>query len=258
MEIGPGRIIEMLGHRSAMVAQALVGLDRSALAAGTELPGWTRLTVACHLRYGAQAVRQIVEATLEGRPSAYYPAGRELQRPTTLAPALGEPAVHVAASLRDEDDHLLSVLGGLAADAWDTPVIEHDDNPDLGDLSILGLVRLRLTEVVVHGTDLGMGLPAWQPDFGRAVLTQRLARRPRPAAGARWSVTIDATDAGAWTVTAVDGQLEVARSDAGAARLRGTANAHVAALLGRSGIGTIESTGDPVAARAYLDTCIGP
>lgn len=56
-------------------------LDDLALEAPSQLSGWSRLTILCHLRYGTQALRRMTIDALAGRETSYYPLGREHQRP---------------------------------------------------------------------------------------------------------------------------------------------------------------------------------
>lgn len=252
-------IVEMVRHRTDEVVGAMLELSSEGLAAASELPGWSRLTVACHLRYGAQATSQMIDATLRGRASAFYPGGRDLQRPRTLAPALGESANHVPRSLADSADALQRQVEGLSDDGWDRPVIPADD--DLTDITIGDLVQLRLTEVMVHGSDLGLGLAPWDPRFGEAAIEQRVRRmRCTPAAQAGEVRMVLRTHTGdCWTVS-VDAEGGC-RGDAGEhdadVCVTGPATALVALLLGRQAPDLVMD-GDSDAARGLLERLVGP
>ena len=65
----------------------LRNLDEAGLEGPSELPGWTRPTIICHLRYGTHALRRMTLDAMAGRDTSYYPQGRARQRPTTLLPA---------------------------------------------------------------------------------------------------------------------------------------------------------------------------
>jgi len=65
-----------IDHRTAGIVDALSKLDEHKSAAASRRPGWSRLTIACHLRYGAEAIGAMTEATLSGRPASYYQVGR--------------------------------------------------------------------------------------------------------------------------------------------------------------------------------------
>src|SRR5207302_7789085 len=81
-------------------------LHESALLAPSGLDGWSRLTIACHLRYGAQALSAMTAAALEGRPASYYPDGSGRHRPRTLVPLEGETTAGVVDSLHHHSDEL--------------------------------------------------------------------------------------------------------------------------------------------------------
>lgn len=152
------RVLSLIEARSAEICDAAAELDIAGLEAPSSIAGWSRLTIVCHLRYGAQACRQITRATLAGRPSAFYPGGRELQRPYTLKPALGEPPVHVVPSLEHECALLGEVWRAVPDAAWALPLIADDDDDDPVAPTLSGLAHLRLSEVMTHGDDLDVGL----------------------------------------------------------------------------------------------------
>jgi hypothetical protein len=144
----------------------------------------------------------MTRAGVSGERVAYYPGGRGSQRPQTLEPAPGEEPQEVVASLRRLSSELDQVWDGLVNGAWDRSVTEPDDNPDLGAIPISGLPLLRLTEVEVHGSDLGLGLDDWSDLFVRETLPARL----------RWLNVrrtnhreFDHSLKGTWLLVAVDG-----------------------------------------------------
>lgn len=261
-------VLALLEERSNAVCDAVVRVGPTELERPSLLPGWSRLTIACHLRYGAQTTRHMIEATLMGKPSAFYPAGRGLQRETTLHPALGEAVAHVPASLVDECANLGAIARELSPDMWARELIQVDPD-DLamtsGPLDLWDLLLLRLTEVVVHSSDidLGFGLDEWPADFGPAVLRQRLARLTS------WPVAGDAV----WRFQSIDGPGgDVVVDATGAARLRssdagtvspdvevsGRANDLVAALLGRRDVADLSVEGRPELWAALPDRLPGP
>ncbi len=243
---------KLVSERSEEVCAALEALDLGELDAPTALPGWSRLTIACHLRYGAQACRQMTEAALAGRPSAFYPGGRELQRPYTLRPALGESALHVMESLREECLSLAGLWAGLDEGDWGIVAYEHEETRSLGDPTLRELGLLRLTEVQIHGDDLQVGLGPWPAAFGRAVLPQRVARL---------RLDTEQLPDGVWLLSASDlGDHLVPPRAQGPpdVRFRATANDLVALLTGREPTGPIAVDGDPDMAAAFLGAIVGP
>jgi uncharacterized protein (TIGR03083 family) len=191
-----------VARRTGEVVAALDALDESALLGRSALPGWSRLTIACHLRYGARALVRMTGAALRGEPAAYYPGGRLAQRPATLEPAPGEAPAEVASSLADHGARLHELWSGLDERQWRIEVREPGDRPDLGALPLVRLALLRLTEVEVHGTDLDVGLAGWSDLFVGLALPFRLdwlnARRANHRA-------VDAGLQGSWLLSATDG-----------------------------------------------------
>jgi uncharacterized protein (TIGR03083 family) len=245
-------VLERLVARTAEVVDAL---RRADLDAPSLLPGWGRLTIACHLRYGAETSHRMTAATLAGEATAFYPGGRDRQRPATLVPRPGERSGDVVASLAEAGDRLHRLWAGLGPDGWARTVVEPTDRPDLGPLPLRGLALLRLTEVEVHGTDLGLGLPGWSDEFVRAALPFRVDRlhRRRPAGGplhASWLVV--ATDGPSWLVSVDGDRVDTRPAPPGTQateRIEGTSRDLVALLLGR---------GDPAFGESFRATFPGP
>ena len=189
-------------RRTEAVIGALGRLDDDALRAPSELPGWSRLTIVCHLRYGAGALARMTRATLAGQPTAYYPEGRARQRPGTLVPSEGESPRDVAVALARHSRDLDEAWSSLDGRDWSLAVVEPRDNPDLGPSDLARLPLLRLTEVEVHGSDLGLGLDDWSELFVRTALPLRLdwlnSRRTNHRA-------VDPGVGGSWLLVATDG-----------------------------------------------------
>lgn len=195
-------IVTSGAHRSEQIVGALHGLNAQALLQRSSLPDWTRLTIACHLRYGAEALLRMTHAAISGERAAYYPGGRVSQRPLTLEPLVGESPEQVVESLRCLSGELDQLWNALDDGVWEREVTEPDDNPDLGRIRLFDLSLLRLTEVEVHGSDLGLGLDNWSDAFVGAALPARLTRLSVRRTNHR---AFDHTLQGSWLLIAVDG-----------------------------------------------------
>ena len=195
-------LVAAVRRRTEELVAALDGLDERGLGAPSALPGWSRLTIACHLRYGAEAFGRMTAATLEDRPVSYYPRGRAAQRPGTLEPGPGEAAGDVVGSLADHAAALDRLWSGMAEGQWDREVVEPDDRPDLGPLPLSRLPLLRLTEVEVHGSDLDLGLDDWSDVFVDVALPFRLDWLNRRRTNHR---LVDEQVTGSWLLTAPGG-----------------------------------------------------
>jgi uncharacterized protein (TIGR03083 family) len=189
-----------IARRTGDIVEALLDLDDEDLTVRSELPGWSRLTIACHLRYGAEALRRMTGATLSGRPTAYYPQGRARQRAGTLLPNDGEGSRDVVNSLALHSRMLAQAWSAVDAEGWSREINEPEDNPDLGPVTLTQLALLRLTEVEVHGSDLGVDLDDWSAPFVTMTLPMRFDRLN--------SRTVDHRDGsleGSWLFVASDG-----------------------------------------------------
>lgn len=239
--------VDAIAARTATIVDALrvADLDGPSL-----LPGWSRLTIACHLRFGAVALARITDDALAGRPASYYPEGRAAQRPGTLEPMPGESAADVVASLAAESDALHRRWGVLDADGWATVAHEPHENPDLGDLPLETLAILRWTEVEVHGIDLDVGLPDWNVDFTALATPFRLLRmdgRPTTVTGA-WTLRSETASYG---IVADGHVVRAAAGDAGGTAIEASDRDLLAVLLGRP-------TLEPVDARSFRRAFPGP
>ncbi len=91
----PKVAIRGVAQRTRETTESLRSLDDAALRSPSLLPGWSRLTVACHLRFGAEALLPMTRDALAGKETAYYPQGRERQRP---AGCWNRPAIRLGSS----------------------------------------------------------------------------------------------------------------------------------------------------------------
>jgi uncharacterized protein (TIGR03083 family) len=233
----------------------------------TLLEGWSRLTVACHLRYGAVGSGWVTAETLAGREAAFYPEGRSVQRPGTLSPEPGESAADVFSSLTEASRNLYEAWRDLSVSDWQTDVVEPPDNPDYGSISLSVLPLLRLTEMEVHGSDLDLGLSEWSRTFVEVALPTRLAwlaiRRRDPALfdpSVQGSWLLSATDASRWIVSVTPDEVTSRPAhpdDTADATIEGTGSDLLAMLLGRPD-GQLVMTGDTEFARSFKRAFPGP
>jgi uncharacterized protein (TIGR03083 family) len=254
--------------RTTEIVAALEAAGPSALEEPSSLPGWTRLTIACHLRYGASASRRMTIDARAGRPTSFYPAGRSLERPGTLVPGEGEEPTDVVRSLALAGDRLHDAWAPLSAAQWQTVIEEPAGNPDLGPVTVARLALLRLTEVEVHGTDLDLGLDDWSEVFVAHALPIRLGwLATRRSNHRRIESTIDGSwllvpDDGPGTVVSVRGPqvtVEAAHATTVAdAVIEGRSRDLLALLLGRPTAQDLKISGDVRLGRAFREAFPGP
>lgn len=261
-------ILAAIDGRSRSIVRQLRELSKDELLHRSELPEWSRLNIACHLRFGAEALARMTRSAIQDRPVAYYPEGRERQRPQTLVPKPGESPQEVVESLARLSDALVEQWSSLPPTAWDREVVEPPENADLGPLPLPTLPLLRLTEVEVHGADLGLNLAGWSTIFVKTVLPLRLewlnVRRVNHRA-------FDAELVGSWLLVATDGPTYKVEVDGWTvtARPAGPDNPSraviqtssrdlLALLLGRSLQAPLVIAGDMAFARSFSRAFPGP
>ena len=271
MDGGDAREVAAAGRaRTAELVALLRGLDDAGWAAPSLLPAWSRLTVACHLRYGAAALARMTDDAVAGRPTSYYPGGRAAERPSTLEPSPGESPADVVRSWEAAAASLDERWASLPAEAWSVDVVEPAGNPDLGTVPLHRLALARLTEVEVHGTDLDVGAPGWSPVLVRVGLPTRLAWLATRRTNHR---DVDPSVQGSWRLVATDGVLPpwvvrvagalvtsaAAPPDLAAdAVIEGTGRDLLALLLGRPPLEPLRLGGDVALAAAFGRAFPGP
>jgi uncharacterized protein (TIGR03083 family) len=266
-EVAP-QLVAAVRARTDEVVAALRELGPQAIESASSLPGWTRLTIACHLRYGALASLRMTGDALAGRPTSFFPGGRTGQRPETLVPGPSEEPADVVRGLDRAAVQLHAAWERLSADQWAVTVREPDDNPDLGPVTLAMLALLRLTEVEVHGSDLSLGLSPWSPLFVACALPVRLAwlaarrsnrRAVDPSVGGSWRIV--AREGPVWRVT-VDGTAVTSElADPGAPadfEIEGESRDLLAMLLGRRLPSSTGPNGDRRSLDAFSRAFPGP
>jgi len=144
----------------------------------------------------------MTRAALAGHAAAYYPEGRDRQRPRTLEPLPDESPREVVESLGHLGEGLYQLWSELDPGAWGVDVVEPPEIRDLGPIPLGRLPLLRLTEVEVHGTDLGLNLGDWSKLFVDTVLPMRLSWLNVRRANHR---AFDTDLKGSWLLVATDG-----------------------------------------------------
>ena len=248
--------------------RAFRAMSDETLLSPPRLPEWSMLTLACHLRYGAHALFRMTSAALSGTPVAYYPEGRAQQRPATLLPLPGEGPRDVVSSLAVGCEELHRVWRMLDLPSWSRTVHEPAGNPDLGTVEMASLPLLRLTEVEVHGTDLGVGLADWSPLFVQVVLPMRLELLNHRRTNHR---AYEGELEGSWLLVASDGPTYLIavsgtrvesrpadRSTPARATIEGSGRDILALLLGRADIESLEVRGEPAFGAMFPRAFPGP
>ena len=262
------RLVNAVAERTQNIANSLRALSNEELHESSELPEWSRLTIACHLRFGAESLTRMTRSAVRGLPVAYYPEGRDVQRPRTLVPLPGESPHDVVESLAGLSEELNKEWSSVDPDSWGAQVVEPPENRDLGPVPLRHLPLLRLTEVEVHGTDLGLNLGGWSEIFISSALPMRLEWLNTRRANHR---VFDTDQEGSWLLVATDGPTykvtvngsdvdsHTACSDTRArAVIVATSRDLLALLLGRAVDTPPVITGDTAFGRSFCGTFPGP
>jgi uncharacterized protein (TIGR03083 family) len=254
--------------RQSEIGRALAELDDQQLRGPSHLPGWDRLTIACHLRFGARASERMTIDALAGTPTAFYPNGRSRQRETTLRPDEGESPTDVVTSLSEISDRLDRLWANLDNHEWDAEIREPADNKDLGTITLGNLALLRLTEVEVHGHDLDLNLSPWSATFVEAALPTRLTwlstRRSNHQSAdhsidGSWALA--ATDGPTFRINAHGAHVEVDAVSATPqvdATIATTSTELLAFILGRAPLDALQVRGDHTHAASFLKAVPAP
>jgi maleylpyruvate isomerase len=261
-------VIDAVDARTVAVVAALERLDEDELRAPSTLPDWSRLTVTCHLRFGAEGFLRLTRSAITGEPAAFYPGGRERQRPSTLQPSPGEGPRDVVRSLAEHSATLHATWQAFDASHWEHIVTEPDDNRNLGRLPVAVVPLLRLTEVEVHASDLDVGLDDWSTTFVSEALPFRLGWLSSRRSNHR---VVDETLVGSWLLRARDGPTylvsvsadgveshPVERDTPSTAVIDGTSRDLLALLLGRPLRQPLEISGDHEFGASFARALPGP
>ena len=267
MTSGP-ELVRAIAAAQQSLVRALEQLDDERLRAPTLLPGWDRLTVVCHIRYGGEAIQRMVRAGLAGEPVLFYPEGRVEHRPGTLHPRKGETPQAVVASFAAVCAELDATLATLGEDDFVIEVHEPDATFDLGTQTVEQLLTLRLTEVEVHAGDLLLGLDKWSNTFVEAGLplrferlATRLANQPPIDTSYEGTWLLRTTEGDAWTVTLEPRRAEVRMADYDTrsdATITASRRDMLALLLGRPLETEAVYAGDTELAAAFTKAFPGP
>jgi uncharacterized protein (TIGR03083 family) len=263
-----GELARVAAERTDRLISDLRALGPDALTAASRLPGWSRLTIVCHLRYGTSALLRMTEDALAGRETAYYPARRATQRPATLAPAAGESPLAVLDDWAVTAARLDELWRSLDSHHWAITVTEPADNRDLGPVPLGWFGLARLTELDVHGVDLDIGFPDWSDVLVDVSLPARLAGLATRRTNHR---KVDRSVQGSWLLVAdgfrwvisVDGDRVISRPASGPvdqarATISGTRRDLLALLLGRERRQPLEITDDADFAASFERAFPGP
>lgn len=268
-DLEPGAIepvLDALDDATDRLQAVVADVPEAELEAPSLLDGWSRLTVLAHLRAGAVASARLTEDALAGRPAAFYPGGAP-ERERSLQPREGESPAALVADLFAASDRLSQQWRGLGEDGWAVELRE----PKLGRMRLTRIVALRLTEVEVHGIDLGLDrLTDWSERFVQLCLPLRIGWLPAHAralpsadrsVNGRWLLRSDTGST--WLVSAAGGLASAAaKNDILDSQvdcvIEGTERELLALTLGRIPVENLRISGNETLARSFNSAFPGP
>jgi uncharacterized protein (TIGR03083 family) len=258
--------LDALDEATNRLRTALDDVGEDALQEPSRLEGWSRTTLLAHLRYGATASVRLTEDALAGRPAAFYPGGAT-EREESLRPGEGESATDLVADLFTQSDRLAEEWRQLDDADWEVELRE----PKLGRMRLTRAVALRLTEIEVHGVDLGLdGLDEWSDRFVEICLPLRIVWLPiharnlpeadRTVSG-RWLLRSDTGRS--WLVSASGalasaGPKDVIHEASVDCVISGSERQLLGLVLGRTPVDDLEVSGNEAKAQAFKAAFPGP
>ena len=170
--ITPENLLAELRRAADVVTGIAASLDDAAVAAPSELPGWTRGHVLAHLAGIANAMARQVEYSTRGERIELYDGGFE-GRNRAIELAAGHGAEQHRAAVGAAIDRALAAFGSLDKEGWQAPITFRD-----GVVFDGGLALWR--ELTIHATDLGTGRgpETWSRPFCEHLFEFLAARVP--------------------------------------------------------------------------------
>ena len=170
--ITPENLLAELRRAADVVTGIAASLDDAAVAAPSELPGWTRGHVLAHLAGIANAMARQVEYSTRGERIELYDGGFE-GRNRAIELAAGHGAEQHRATVGTAIDRALAAFGSLDEEGWQAPITFRD-----GVVFDGGLALWR--ELTIHATDLGTGRgpETWSRPFCEHLFEFLAARVP--------------------------------------------------------------------------------
>lgn len=170
--ITPEYLLAELRRAADVVTGIAASLDDAAVAAPSELPGWTRGHVLAHVTGIANAMARQVEYSTRGERIELYDGGFE-GRNRAIELAAGHGAEQHRAAVGAAIDRALAAFGSLDEAGWQAPITFRD-----GVVFDGGLALWR--ELTIHATDLGTGRgpETWSRPFCEHLFEFLAARVP--------------------------------------------------------------------------------
>lgn len=172
-------------HGAKLVHEGLAGLDESALAAASELPGWSRRHVTAHLAANADAVGNLVHWAASGERTPMYSSPE--QRAADIEAGSTRPGDELRTWFDASAARLSAAMATLTPEQWSSQVVTAQGRT----VPASETPWMRAREVMVHAVDLGTGttfadLPSdFLEELADDIVAKRSSGAPTPALALR-------------------------------------------------------------------------
>ncbi|MFC3234946.1 maleylpyruvate isomerase family mycothiol-dependent enzyme [Streptomyces nitrosporeus] len=137
---------------TALVLDAVAGLDEAGFAADSALPGWTRKHLAAHVAANADALGNLVHWAATGEERPMYASADE--RAAGIARGPGLSADELRSWLAGSAHRLAEGLDALTEEQWRREVVTAQGRT----VPATELPWMRARETCVHAADFGTGV----------------------------------------------------------------------------------------------------
>jgi len=159
-------VLADLDSATRQLVDDAVRLSARDLAQPSLLPSWTRAHVLAHLAQNADAGVRLINGARTGEPGFEYAS--VAARAAAIEQGAQLPAAVLGEHLRESAQRFREACLAMTAADWEQAVTWTTGQRTAAD----AVPRSRLTEVLVHHVDLGMGYPATA--WPRAFVRERL------------------------------------------------------------------------------------
>jgi len=147
----PRESLDWMRDGEARVLGFVAHMDDDALAAPSQLPGWSRAHVVGHLARNADALQNLVTWARTGIETPMYTSVE--QRADGIEEAAGQDPDTLRSDVVAASERLLAALDALEDETWDAPIRTARGRP----ITAAEVPWMRVRENWVHAVDLGTG-----------------------------------------------------------------------------------------------------
>jgi uncharacterized protein (TIGR03083 family) len=258
--------VEQLKEARDWYVEVLDSLKEGDFEKASMCAGWTAKNVVAHVATGDRYVRGLVLDATGANPSVLKGIPTTMEERQARARELAAwPAEKLRDFARKEAEEIVPVLSRAVKESPNTMV-----KMSFGEMPVIGSLRMRTLEYVIHGRDLEPAtgtkkpVPNWYIDYAlpHAATMMTRAHIRSPHKGKSASFHLHRTDGeGEWTLRAENGEaISEQGHDKSDVAFRGSAAGLYWMLMGR---GTpeehgVEVHGDPRLASAFKEWFPGP